>query len=106
MVVPASASHNARDLDAALSIRGIRKHFGGVLAVDHCSLDLKRGAITGLIGPNGAGKTTLYNITAGLFQFERRDITPCRPTGDFAWVSCEPFRYRTSSSAWRCWRTS
>ncbi|HYE92594.1 MAG TPA: ABC transporter ATP-binding protein [Terriglobales bacterium] len=54
----------------ALEIRGLRKSFGGVSAVNGVSLALERGRIYGLIGPNGSGKTTLFNCVTGV---ERRD---------------------------------
>jgi len=54
----------------ALEIENLRKHFGGVSAVDGVSLALETGRIYGLIGPNGSGKTTLFNCITGV---ERRD---------------------------------
>ena len=48
-----------------LQVRSLVKDFGGLRAVDHCTLDVYPGRITGLIGPNGAGKTTLFNLISG-----------------------------------------
>jgi branched-chain amino acid transport system ATP-binding protein/branched-chain amino acid transport system permease protein len=51
--------------EPALSARGLRKAFGGVVAVDGLSLELRRGETTALIGPNGSGKTTALRLIAG-----------------------------------------
>ena len=51
----------------ALKVVDICKSFRGNLAVDHASMDVKSGAITGLIGVNGAGKTTLFNCISGYY---------------------------------------
>ncbi len=58
-----------------IRVEGVSKYFGGVHAVDDCTLEIARGSITGLIGPNGAGKTTLFNIIAGLFPPTHGRIT-------------------------------
>jgi branched-chain amino acid transport system ATP-binding protein len=74
-----------------LAVENVVKRFGGVVAVDHCSVQIQRGTITGLIGPNGAGKTTLFNIIAGYYRpdaghiwFEGERIDGLQPHQIFA----------------------
>ena len=53
-----------------LRLDDVRRHFGGVHAVDGVSLEVEQGSIQGLIGPNGAGKTTLVNVVTGYARFQ------------------------------------
>jgi len=71
--------------ESLLTVTDLVKRFGGVSALDGCSLKVARGNITGLIGPNGSGKTTLFNLICGLdtpdagqivFRGERLDRRP------------------------------
>ncbi len=50
------------------------KSFGGIRALDNCSVDVEQGSITGLIGPNGSGKTTLFNVATCYELADRGDI--------------------------------
>lgn len=78
-------------MTSLLSTQNIRKSFGGVTALNGCSLDVQKGSITGLIGPNGSGKTTLFNVMTGYVKpdegsvvFNGADITGARPNEVFA----------------------
>jgi rhamnose transport system ATP-binding protein len=57
-----------------LTLRDIRKSFGGVRALERASLELQRGTVTALIGENGAGKSTLVKILSGVYQPDGGEI--------------------------------
>jgi branched-chain amino acid transport system ATP-binding protein len=76
----------ATSQDFILKIEHVTKRFGGLVAVDDVSFDVKRGEVFALIGPNGAGKTTLFNSITGIFPpsdgrvvFNGRDIAGAKP---------------------------
>jgi branched-chain amino acid transport system ATP-binding protein len=57
-----------------LQISGVTKSFGGIIALDDVSFEVRSGEIVGLIGPNGAGKTTMFNCISRLYDPDRGDI--------------------------------
>ena len=57
-----------------LEVQGVTRRFGGIVAVDDVSLDVREGEIVGLIGPNGAGKTTLFNLITCLYHPDAGEI--------------------------------
>jgi neutral amino acid transport system ATP-binding protein len=69
-----------------LEAQNVSKAFGGIHALDTCSITVEQGTITGLIGPNGSGKTTLFNVITGYekvdegaVRFSGQTITNLRP---------------------------
>ena len=54
--------------DLLLDVTGLRKEFGGLVAVNSVDFSIERGAIVALIGPNGAGKTTFFNMITGVYK--------------------------------------
>ncbi|MCX8205559.1 MAG: ATP-binding cassette domain-containing protein, partial [Candidatus Nezhaarchaeota archaeon] len=69
-----------------LIVRGVKKSFGGLKALDGVDIDVCRGSLTMLIGPNGSGKTTLINVISGFYKpeegkvvFDGRDVTGLSP---------------------------
>ena len=73
-------------MSTVLKVRDLKKRFGGIVAVDGVSFEVKEGEILGIIGPNGSGKSTLFNCilgqlqpSAGEVRLEGRAVTGMRP---------------------------
>ena len=69
-----------------LEVKGLTKHFAGLVAVRDIDLNVQKGEILGLIGPNGAGKTTLFSVISGFLKptkgsvfFNGQNITGLSP---------------------------
>ena len=57
-----------------LKINNVRKNFGGVRALDKCSLNVEKGKIIAIIGPNGSGKSTLFNVISKLIEIDKGNM--------------------------------
>ena len=87
LTLPARPTRNGtRPGEPLLEATGLVKSYGGVVAVDKVTVDVRKGEILGVIGSNGAGKTTLFELLsgftrpdAGSVRFRGRDITGLRP---------------------------
>jgi len=73
--------------EIVLQLDGIRKSFGGLLAINDVSFTMSPGQVLGLIGPNGAGKTTIFNMISGIYgvdaghiRLKGSEITNLHPT--------------------------
>ena len=59
---------------AILQVIGLTKAFGGLLAIDNLTLDIRSGETLGIVGPNGAGKTAFINVVTGFYPATRGEI--------------------------------
>jgi ABC-type branched-subunit amino acid transport system ATPase component/ABC-type branched-subunit amino acid transport system permease subunit len=58
-----------------ISASHLRRSFGGLIAVDDISFDVKSGEILGILGPNGAGKSTLFNLISGALSRSKGELS-------------------------------
>ena len=72
-----ASRHKPAPGDSVLSVRAVRKQFGGLLAVNDISFDIHAGQIVGLIGPNGAGKSTTFNLITGVIDKTSGEVLFC-----------------------------
>ncbi len=61
-------------MNTLLKVNNLTKHFGGLTAVDHVSLDIQIGEAVGVVGDNGAGKSTLIKMISGVYQPDDGEI--------------------------------
>ena len=86
-------------MTALLEAEGLSKRFGGVAALEACSIAVAEGTVTALIGPNGSGKTTLFNLVtgylpadAGSVAFAGRPVRRPEPSRLYRMGLCRTFQ--------------
>ena len=62
-------------MSTAIEVRGLRKRFGGLTALDGIELEARSAEVLGIIGVNGAGKTTLMNCVCGIYRADEGQVT-------------------------------
>ena len=78
--------------DILLSAKNLSVRFGGVLAVNNVSFDVRRGEVFTLIGPNGAGKTTVFNLISRIYTPTSGEIDYAGPQGTVKLTDQPPHR--------------
>ena len=78
--------------EVLLSARNLSVRFGGVLAVNNVSFDVRQGEVFTLIGPNGAGKTTVFNLISRIYQPTQGSIEYLGPQGRLVLTEQPPHR--------------
>jgi neutral amino acid transport system ATP-binding protein len=61
-------------MSVLLRTEGVHKSYGGVRALDTCTIQIDEGTVAGLIGPNGSGKTTLFNVITGYAKADAGEV--------------------------------
>src|SRR3989442_9696233 len=72
------------DVQPILQVKDLYKRFGGLVAVDHVSLDIHPGEVVGLLGDNGAGKSTLIKMISGAYKPDGGQILLNGEAGSFS----------------------
>ena len=88
-------------MTAILSVRQLRKRFGGIVVADDIGLDIGPGEVIGLIGPNGAGKTTLFNLVTGFIRADGGQVLL-----DGQRIDTKPAHRRASFGLARTWQNA
>jgi branched-chain amino acid transport system ATP-binding protein len=60
--------------EVILKLENVTMQFGGIVALNDVTFEIKKQEILGLIGPNGAGKTTVFNVITGVYQLTKGDV--------------------------------
>lgn len=78
-------------MSSILEVKGLTKHFGGVVAVNNVSFSLAKGELLALIGPNGAGKSTCFNML----------MAQLKPTSGEVWFDGDKINQMPTRAIWR-----